>query len=348
MTVARRKRTPLIAAIVLIALTLATVTTAIVVGNSFSYTSRSLAIPTAAGSLEAILTSPAQATGASPVIIFLHGDGPIAATASELYNPIFEAFARAGYASLSWSKPGVGESSGNWLDQTQQDRADEALGVIDFLASIDEIDASRVGIWAASQGGWVAPLVATQSDAVEFVTVASPAINWLDQGRFNLLAELSYENATDADIAQAIEESDRGRQLLAESRDYSDYRETLPADEEPMSADRWQFVLKNFQVDATESLTELGQTEIPVLLLLGANDRNVNIAETEKVYSTLLDDTLSTRIFAGANHSLARSSVEDNPVIAVLTATFAPRSLFAPGYLDALTSFAKQNGSQAP
>ncbi|NUT95358.1 MAG: alpha/beta hydrolase, partial [Saccharothrix sp.] len=41
------------------------------------------------------------------LVVFVHGDGPVDATHDTFYRPLWEAFARAGYASLSWDKPGV-------------------------------------------------------------------------------------------------------------------------------------------------------------------------------------------------------------------------------------------------
>ncbi|MGW9206683.1 alpha/beta hydrolase family protein [Embleya sp. NPDC055664] len=92
-----------------------------------------------------------------------------------------EAYARAGYATLSWNKPGVAGSPGNWLDQSMEDRARETEAAIAWSRSRPDVDHARVGLWGAGQAGWVLPKVAARTPDVEFVIAVSPAINWLRQ-----------------------------------------------------------------------------------------------------------------------------------------------------------------------
>jgi len=106
------------------------------------------------------------------VVVFVHGDGPVTADHDGGYRPIWAALARAGYASLSWDKPGVGRSSGSWLSQSMADRADEVGHAIDEISRDPRIDNQRVALFGASQAGWVLPLVAAQH-APEFVIALS-------------------------------------------------------------------------------------------------------------------------------------------------------------------------------
>ncbi len=78
-------------------------------------------------------------------------------------------FARAGFACLSWDKPGVGKSTGDYMTQTLRDRADEALAAVRYVRGRKEIRGDRIGLWGHSQGGMVAPLAASLSDDVAFV-----------------------------------------------------------------------------------------------------------------------------------------------------------------------------------
>lgn len=109
-----------------------------------------------------------------------------------------------------------------------------------------------------------------------------------------------------------------------------------------MSEDRYGFVLRNFRADATADIHRIG---VPTLLLLGSADRNVDTAETARVYAAQMRPGLLTeQTFPGATHSLTRDDIEyrstDPRVIA--QAVVAPRSIYAPGYLDRLTAFAEQ------
>ncbi len=315
-----------------------------IVGNTYrGLREREVSIPVTGGTLSGVLALPADAEQPVGVIVFLHGDGPMEATDDGFYRPIWEALAAAGYASLSWSKPGVGGSSGNWLEQSLHDRAVEAGQAISWVRTQPGVDGDRIGLWAASQGGWVFPQVANTVPRIRFAIAVSPAINWLRQGRFNLLAELGREGASPGRRAEAIAVSDRTRTLLRDGADYDEYLANSGASQ-PMSRDRWTFVSKNFTADATADLAALGGRGIPVLLLLASNDRNVDIAETERVYREMLGGSVEVVHIAGANHSMARTRVEDSELLGLCVGVLAPRKVFAPGSLTAQTDFVRSRG----
>ena len=94
------------------------------VGNSFRFDQRAVTIPGPEGDLAGVLTLPPEGA-ARGLVVMVHGDGPVEATQGGLYSPWFEGAADAGFATLSWSKPGVGGSEGDWLGQTMDDRAEE-------------------------------------------------------------------------------------------------------------------------------------------------------------------------------------------------------------------------------
>ena len=80
--------------------------------------------------LQAVLAMPERRKRPVGLVVFVHGDGPANATNDTFYRPLWEAFARAGYASLSWNKPGVDGAPGDWLDQSMDDRAREVEAAI--------------------------------------------------------------------------------------------------------------------------------------------------------------------------------------------------------------------------
>lgn len=309
---------------------------AVVRGNSFALDERRVRIAAADEVLDAVLATPAGHGDRLGVVVLVHGDGPVDATSDGLYRPIWEELGRAGYASLSWSKAGVGASTGNWLDQSLSDRAAEVDAALDWVLEQPGIDPDRVGLWGASQGGWVVPGVAARRDDVAFAMLVSPAISWVRQGRYHLLAELDHEGATATERAAAIGVADDTLRLLDDGADYARYRaETI--DPDPMDEDRWGFVVRNVDADATSDLAAM--SGVPTLLVLADGDLNVDADETERVYRQLLGDDLQVRRFAGARHSLARTWVEDHDALGLLTAVVAPRQVFVPGYLTAQRDF---------
>lgn len=222
----------------------------IVVGNDYRFEQTAVRIPTANGELDGVLTVP-PGVDARGVVIMVHGDAAVDATQGGLYSPWFEGAADAGFATLSWNKPGVGGSTGDWLAQTMDDRADEVSAVVDWALAQPGLPTDRIVLWGASQAGWVLPKVVAQREDIDAVVAVGTAINWLSQGRYNLLAELDHEGATDSERSHALAESDEIRGILESRAGYEDYL-AVTTEESPMTRARWLFVAQNF--DAVHSL----------------------------------------------------------------------------------------------
>ncbi|MEF2527374.1 MULTISPECIES: alpha/beta hydrolase family protein [Streptomyces] len=299
--------------------------------HTYDVREEAVAIRHGGRTLHGVLALPEQGKGPFPLVVFVHGDGPVDATHDTFYRPLWESFARAGYASLSWNKPGVGGAPGDWLGQTMDDRAREAADAVAWARQRPEVDADRVGLWGASQAGWVLPRIAALDGRIRFAIAVSPAVNWLRQGRYNLLAELHRDGASDAEVAAALRRRETGLELLARGAPYEEYVRAV-GDPQGMTAGRWRFAAMNHTADATADLPAL--RGMPVLLVLGGRDLNVDTAETEAAYRRLLPaPPLRVARYPGASHGLVPYEVEASPARLTLTALFAPRALFADGYL---------------
>ena len=308
----------------------------VVAGNSYRFDERSVMIPVDGGHLEAVLTTPrgGEATG---LVVMVHGDGPAEATQDGLYSPWFEAAADSGWATLSWSKPGIGGSTGDWLAQTLDDRATEVGVALDWAKRQTMVPSARIMLWGASQAGWVLPQVVAARSDIDGVVAVSTAVNWLRQGRYNLEAELDHQGASTAERKQSVSESDQVRAILQRGATYDEYRAATP-EENPMSRERWRFVTLNFRSDATGDLRAAARRDIPWHLMAGEHDRNVDMDETERVYRDALGDQLTLSRFDAA-HSMARPIMEDAQVVGIATSIAWPRALFAPGVLDDYRAF---------
>lgn len=256
-------------------------TGAVLIGNHFRFTETSLRISLRSGELEGVLTLPRDGDPRG-VAIIVHGDAAVTATQDGLYAPWFESAADAGYATISWSKRGIGGSSGNWLDQ----------------------------------------------------------------GRFNLLAELDHSSASPQERVTAIKASDETRALLESGASHVDYL-AVTHDDPPMTADRWDFVARNMHADATEDLAKSATAHIPILLLIGEHDRNVDVDGTEEVYREIFGSDLSV-LRVDAVHSMARPIIDSNEPLAFATAVFWPRALLAPEALDGYRDFLTRLESAEP
>ncbi|WP_433245277.1 alpha/beta hydrolase family protein [Streptosporangium sp. CA-135522] len=316
----------------------------VVYQNEYDIREEEVTITGGAQPLKGVLAWPTTGRGPFGLVVFVHGDGPIDATHDTFYRPVWEAFAQAGYASLSWNKPGVGGTPGNWLDQSMDDRARETMSAIAWAKSRPGVDGHRIGLWGASQAGWVMPKVAARMPDLRFVIAVSPAVNWLRQGRFNTLAELREQHATPSQIRTEMARRDERLRRLRTTKTFEEYRAALGGDAQGLTADRWRFVVKNYTSDAEKDLTAM---RAPVLLALAGHDINVDVTDTETVYRELMPEPgrLQVKHYPDATHGMVPKELMDSQLKLAVVATFAPRSVYTASFLADQRRFLEKVGN---
>lgn len=78
---------------------------------------------------------------------------------------------RRGIAVLRVDDRGAGGSTGDFSQATSEDFAGDVLAGIEYLKSREEIDASRIGLIGHSEGGLIAPIVASSSPDIAFIVM---------------------------------------------------------------------------------------------------------------------------------------------------------------------------------
>lgn len=304
----------------------------VVYANSYEIREERVTVTGGKQPLKGVLAWPKSGKGPYGLVVFVHGDGPADATGETFYRPIWETFAKAGYASLSWNKPGVGGAPGDWLDQSMDDRAAETLAAVAWAKTQPGIDPERIGLWGVSQAGWVLPKVAVRHPQLRFVLVVSPAINWLQQGRYNLIAELQDQKASPTKIQDELAQRDNRLALLRQGASFEQYKAAV-GDVEGLTPQRWSFIKKNYTSDASKDLAAM---RVPTLLILAGRDRNVDVADTEAGYRRLVrgPGQLEVKHYPGATHGLAKPDIEKSEVKGLFYALFSPRSVYVKAYLD--------------
>jgi pimeloyl-ACP methyl ester carboxylesterase len=124
--------------------------------------------------LAGTLTLP-KGKGPFPAVLLISGSGPQDRNEALLGHKPFLVLAdhltRQGLAVLRVDDRGVGGSTGDTMESTTADFADDALAGVAFLKGRKEIDPKRIGLLGHSEGGVVAPLAATKSKDVAFVVL---------------------------------------------------------------------------------------------------------------------------------------------------------------------------------
>ncbi len=148
----------------------------------FPYLSRDLSVAGDDGTLLAGTLTLPKGQGPFPAALLVTGSG--AQDRDETiygHKPfwvIADYLARRGIAALRLDDRGVGESQGNFAAATTLDFAADAQAALEYLKTYPGIDPERLGIIGHSEGGLIAPMVASKMPELEFIVLlAGPGVS---------------------------------------------------------------------------------------------------------------------------------------------------------------------------
>lgn len=255
-----------------------------------------------------------ETKGPHPAVIFVHPAGPRSRQGLFTWA---EFFALHGVAGLTYDKRGVGASSGDWMRSSFQDLADDALAALRFAQGRKDIDAKQMGVWGASQGGWIAPLVASRSSDVAFIISQSGSgVSPQEQELYRSEAWLQADGFPPAEIHKAMAlirsryecaRADQGWEQLAaaeraaESERWYTYTGGAAGKDDPF----WGFWRLIYNYDPVPVLEKV---KCPVLALWGGLDTFVPVEKSVAVWRKSLaqagNEDVTLRVFPGGDHSL--------------------------------------------
>lgn len=262
--------------------------------------------------------------GSHPALVLLQGTG-----AADRYAvlPIVHFLLSHGMALLSYDQRGVGGSPGDWRTVSLEERAGDALAAVQFLKSRKDIDPKRIGVFGASQGGWVAPLAASQSADIAFVIcVSGPGESPAKVEEHRLEHDLRRRNFPENAISNAlalmalrdrVARGEASKESLLEAAEKAAPEGWLRYAPVPPSADSWLFEhWRRLPLDY-DPAPLLEKLRVPVLAFFGGLDQTVlpnrNAAKWRAALQRGGVKDYTVRIFPNGNHMLleARTGAED-------------------------------------
>ncbi|WP_437216111.1 alpha/beta hydrolase family protein [Pectobacterium sp. LFLA-215] len=243
-----------------------------------------------------------QGVTSPPIVLIVHGDGPQDRFSDSGYLPLINQLIDAGMGVFTWDKPGIGESSGEWLDQSMQDRADEVVAALNAVRTQPRMDRRKIGFLGFSQAGWVIPLAASQSQPA-FSVIVGGALNWREQGAYYTRQKLMRAGVAEAEIERQV-----SVELAANDTVFGLPERADPSRRPDIESKRFAFIARNYLADATKSLLTMHG---PVLALWGSDDLNVDPQQNAGRYRQLLSARLDRLvvIVPAATHGLLRASL---------------------------------------
>lgn len=274
-----------------------------------------------------------------PVVVFLHGDGAADRTSNGHYTTVMNAFLKKGIGCFSYDKPGVGKSTGNWLNQTMTSRAEESKIVMDFLREVEAV--SHVGVIGFSQGGWVVSELALLDVQVDYMIVYSGAIDWMAQGQYMEDIRLKNSGMSKNEIVRyqvysnAVDESLRNNDYEAYLSIVNNYGHDVE-----MTKDRFYFVHQNMDSNAEEGIYQMTE---PFLGVFGLEDENVDAQHSahtyERVFKEINKENYRIRVYDDGNHSLLKSRYSELTWIKYMEIMILGDRCYVDGLLDELGDF---------
>ena len=115
-----------------------------------------------------------EGEGPFPTAIIIHGSGTSRRN-NVWYLSVAQYLEQHGIAVLLPDKRGSEKSEGEWLGASFEELATDTISAIEFVKHQQMFEYSTIGLIGMSQGGWIAPVVASKTDDVSFVVSMSGA-----------------------------------------------------------------------------------------------------------------------------------------------------------------------------
>ena len=232
-------------------------------------------------------------------VILVPGSGGQTRDSAPSAGLIPERFLDAGYAVLSWDKPGSGESRGQLSEEYELTELATILtdGIL-LLAEHPAVDPDRIGLWGLSQAGWVMPMALTMTDQVSFMIVVSGGgEDSIEQMVYGWERKAACSGASEEEVAIMQEHGpaalkatsyDEHRAAMERLLAIPDLDRYVGLDVELAEPEDWSPWPRD--IDAFfDPMTVIEQTTIPVLAIFGGLDVQVDPIQGAEAYRAALE-----------------------------------------------------------
>ncbi len=224
----------------------------------------------------------AEAPAGLPAAVFLHGAGTGYA---ESFSEHAQALASAGVVAVVPSKRLDTYSTAH---RDYLAMAEDYARSVELARSLPEVDPTQVGLYAESEGTWIAPVLAVEDPDLEFVAlISAPVVTPREQGAFAVDAYLRAVGVPHS-LLRAIPRA-TGARLPGGILAYADF----------------------------DVLPYLRETTQPVFMAYGTQDASMPTVQGPQIVAGALPggaQQLMVRYYEGANHGIRIGSSTD-PVI---------------------------------
>lgn len=305
--------------------------------------------------LAGTLTLPQQ-EGIYPVVILISGSGPQNRDSELLgHRPflvISDFLTKNGIAVLRFDDRGTGASTGNFQSATSIDFAQDVEAGLAYLRSRKEIDSRKIGLIGHSEGGLIAPIVASRSKDVAFIVLlAGPG---LPGDQILLLQQELISKASGiskSDIDKSQKDNKKAFALISKATNETQLKTDLthhiiqildnnPNPQIPAGITKEEFVSSQVKQLTSpwmrffityDPRPTLRKVKCPVLAINGEKDLQVppkeNLSAIRSALKKSKNKSVVIRELSGLNHLFQECTTGAPSEYAVIEQTFSPKAL---------------------
>jgi len=304
-------------------------------------------------SLAGTLTLPAG-EGQYPVAVLISGSGPQNRDEELIGHKPFlilsDYLTRNGIAVLRYDDRGTASSTGVFRDATTEDLATDVEAAIAWLKTRKEIDPKHIGLIGHSEGGIIAPLVASRSKDVSFIVMlAGTGMTGLELLPLQMALISKASGTSEADLKKTNKINGKIFKMVAKSNDETSLKKDLekyllgvvgefPANEKPSGVNDEDFVKMLVNQIANpwmmyfmryDPIPALKKVECPVLALNGGKDLQVPPAENLPPIRKALKKNKNATIIEipGMNHLFQECTTGSPAEYGQIDVTMSPKVL---------------------
>ncbi len=291
-----------------------------------------------------------------PVVILISGSGPQNRDSELLGHRPFlvlsDYLTRNGIAVLRFDDRGTSSSKGNFQSATSADFASDVEAGIEYLKTRKEINKASIGLIGHSEGGLIAPLVASNSKDVAFIVLlAGPGI----PGDQILLLQQELigrvTGVSESDMAKSKKDNEACFSIIKKAEDESKVKAELiqyitqmlendPNPQLPAGMTKERFIATQVS-QLTSSWMQffltydpqpaLSKVKCPILALNGEKDLQVppkeNLTAIKKGLKKAKNKYVTIKELPGLNHLFQESATGNPNEYALIQQTFSPLAM---------------------
>lgn len=282
-----------------------------------------------------------------PAVILISGSGPQDRNEKLLEHEPFLVLAdhlsRNGIAVLRYDDRGVGSSEGNFGSATSYDFSLDAEAAFEYLKTRKEVNINNLGIVGHSEGGMIAPMIASRNKDVSFIVLlAGPGVN-CDKLLLKQLEDYALAaNAPSSEIETMLKMNKIVFDELRESQDNSGLEEKLlDSLRKHNYAEGNEQVLRQFLQSRLSPWFSyfirftpsqyLEKVTCPVLALNGDLDKQVNsemnLSGIEETLKKAGNKDYTVKSLPGLNHLFQEAQTGNESEYMKIEQTFSPSAL---------------------